>query len=254
MEEDSTQVPNATGQNNVSKDDNQLETNQSEPPNMQDMQDHSTDTGEQVDGDDNSEQQNLFNEIFERTFGRLDLASYPTNEAFMSEYRQSLDAEAVASRLFGGTALDPLFAMESMIDALLDLEAENLHPLNPQDTAAIVRNYAVTGEGFRDNASTLEVDPTLVSPEESRKARAFLEQLPVATAEADKESQSESCFCDCDYDGEHPPVRLACGHVFGRSCLLKWVDVGNGNACNCPVCREPFVRETTDTTDERASG
>ena len=50
---------------------------------------------------------------------------------------------------------------------------------------------------------------------------------------------SQCIICTEDYskDHVHCATKLECGHVFGRSCIVKWEDAHS----SCPVCRQPFT-------------
>ncbi|KAL8772480.1 MAG: hypothetical protein Q9209_002432 [Squamulea sp. 1 TL-2023] len=55
------------------------------------------------------------------------------------------------------------------------------------------------------------------------------------------------CICQepsLERNGAEVPVKLACGHVFGFACILKWtfnkIDSGS-TAPQCPQCRTPFL-------------
>ncbi|KAL8777860.1 MAG: hypothetical protein Q9213_007679 [Squamulea squamosa] len=55
------------------------------------------------------------------------------------------------------------------------------------------------------------------------------------------------CICQetsLERNGAEVPVKLACGHVFGLACILKWtfnkID-GGSTAPECPQCRTPFL-------------
>lgn len=50
---------------------------------------------------------------------------------------------------------------------------------------------------------------------------------------------------------KHYPVKLPCGHIFGRECLYKWSRLEN----SCPLCRKPIVEPTPEERrDTNASG
>ena len=45
------------------------------------------------------------------------------------------------------------------------------------------------------------------------------------------------CMEDYSKDHVHCATELKCGHVFGRSCIVKWDDAHS----SCPMCRQPFT-------------
>lgn len=45
------------------------------------------------------------------------------------------------------------------------------------------------------------------------------------------------CFAEWTSAGDHRISSLKCGHVFGHSCVLRWLNLSNkGDKC-CPVCK-----------------
>lgn len=45
------------------------------------------------------------------------------------------------------------------------------------------------------------------------------------------------CFAEWTSAGDHRIASLNCGHVFGQSCVLRWLNLAdNGEKC-CPVCK-----------------
>lgn len=43
------------------------------------------------------------------------------------------------------------------------------------------------------------------------------------------------CICLCSHDTF---VRTNCGHIFGKNCIMKWIE---GEHINCPMCRSAMV-------------
>jgi len=50
--------------------------------------------------------------------------------------------------------------------------------------------------------------------------------------------QVECVFCLCDIDEGEEIRDLACKHVFHRSCLDRWLEVGRAT---CPLCRDSLL-------------
>ena len=51
---------------------------------------------------------------------------------------------------------------------------------------------------------------------------------------------SNRCIICTEYyskDQSHCATELECGHVFGRSCIVRWEDAHS----SCPMCRQPFT-------------
>lgn len=58
-------------------------------------------------------------------------------------------------------------------------------------------------------------------------------------------SQCSICLQAID-TAEHVAVRTSCQHVFGKSCLTKWIESSQANSAACPVCRTVlFVKPLT---------
>lgn len=85
----------------------------------------------------------------------------------------------------------------------------------------------------------------------------FLEEMkPVSTAELDPEDREcHICAADLTTDANHlhGAVRLPCNHIFGESCIMKWLspyvpclqNVKELSSCanTCPMCRQVFFPE-----------
>jgi hypothetical protein len=61
------------------------------------------------------------------------------------------------------------------------------------------------------------------------------------------------CFEEFYNHPGHAPARFigpnSCNHVFGSSCLKRWVDSGNANANKCPNCRRVLFRHEGDVEE-----
>lgn len=63
---------------------------------------------------------------------------------------------------------------------------------------------------------------------------------PEQAADGTESTQDEPqipLLCDHEEEFDHGPLRMPCGHVFGRSCLAQWLKT----ATNCPLCRVALV-------------
>jgi hypothetical protein len=59
----------------------------------------------------------------------------------------------------------------------------------------------------------------------------------------------ECGICSAGYDSTHEPIKIPCGHIFGRQCMEKWLTiVENGKRRNnCPFCRQELcIAEEVD--------
>lgn len=55
---------------------------------------------------------------------------------------------------------------------------------------------------------------------------------------------NQCIICTEDYSNDHThcATELECGHVFGRSCIIKWDETQWDVAhSSCPMCRQPFT-------------
>ncbi|KAF2809110.1 uncharacterized protein BDZ99DRAFT_477576 [Mytilinidion resinicola] len=68
----------------------------------------------------------------------------------------------------------------------------------------------------------------------------------------DSEPECSICREELEYDltqdQDHGPVRTACQHVFGESCLQSWLLGFPIELANCPMCRRPLRRPVETTT------
>ncbi|XP_059155523.1 E3 ubiquitin-protein ligase RFWD3-like [Physella acuta] len=108
-----------------------------------------------------------------------------------------------------------------------------------------------------------QVQPPYTSPRCKKRKRADMQEDKKQTDKIDDnaEEEDEDCCSVClepwTTGGEHRITCLRCGHLFGLSCILKWVE----QAHSCPQCKAPakktdlrniFVRKiTAEDTSER---
>ncbi|KAG0354639.1 RING finger and WD repeat domain-containing protein 3 [Gamsiella multidivaricata] len=59
-----------------------------------------------------------------------------------------------------------------------------------------------------------------------------------------EESTCSICFEHWTNSGSHRLVSIKCGHLFGESCILKWMaQRGRGGCAKCPECNHPAMRK-----------
>lgn len=110
-------------------------------------------------------------------------------------------------------------------------------------------------------ANTLDIEEEMTYANTSTDTwqiiKFFLEEMkPVSTAELDPEDREcHICAADLTTDANrlHGAVRLPCNHIFGESCIMKWLSpyvpcLQNSKelsscANTCPMCRQVFFPE-----------
>lgn len=50
------------------------------------------------------------------------------------------------------------------------------------------------------------------------------------------------CFDVWSNQGTHRVCCLRCGHIFGHSCLLRWLNTQTGNKKSCPTCKRKVIK------------
>lgn len=102
-------------------------------------------------------------------------------------------------------------------------------------------NNEQSGEGnhlrttkYRD---FIDSDPPMWFPTDAT-ASTHSEYHRLATQSLEKEDDSEN--------NEHVPVKMPCGHIFGRSCLLEWLK----SNISCPLCRSEVESQSVQTSDQ----
>lgn len=70
----------------------------------------------------------------------------------------------------------------------------------------------------------------------------FRSRVPtVRFGEIDRRDHVDGCsVCLTEFESESEINHVACGHVFHRVCLEKWLDV-NRWSITCPLCRTPLM-------------
>ena len=96
-----------------------------------------------------------------------------------------------------------------------------------------------------DQLITESEDATSKPPSTADASLAFLRSLPVVPFD-DLAEESKTCpICMEAFENtEHPevPVRLPCSHIFGKSCISKWISNNS-----CPLCRAVCFRSEAVT-------
>ena len=63
----------------------------------------------------------------------------------------------------------------------------------------------------------------------------FMDWLNCEFSPKDTDKDIDCAICLCDHDTF---VKTKCGHIFGRKCILKWIEQGK---TDCPMCRRNLV-------------
>ncbi|XJO78904.1 hypothetical protein BDV3_003273 [Batrachochytrium dendrobatidis] len=61
-----------------------------------------------------------------------------------------------------------------------------------------------------------------------------------------QESATECPICieGCTSFGPHRIVAFKCGHLFGKSCIVKWIESARkGQKATCPTCKKPITKQ-----------
>lgn len=65
---------------------------------------------------------------------------------------------------------------------------------------------------------------------------------------------TETCvICTEPFSETHQPVALPCRHIFGHTCIKKWLRNGRGNTNSCPFCRHIIFDQASQSTFDAAS-
>lgn len=62
--------------------------------------------------------------------------------------------------------------------------------------------------------------------------------------------QNPRCaICWRDFDADYRPVKLPCGHIFGKECIISWARgiTPSGRYNSCPICRAELLPPTLHT-------
>lgn len=82
---------------------------------------------------------------------------------------------------------------------------------------------------------------------QSKKVISNLPEVVVTGDDLQEESNIECCFCLCDNVPGEKRVKLPCGHLFDRECLISWLERSN----TCPVCRYELETDSHKYEEER---
>lgn len=123
-----------------------------------------------------------------------------------------------------------------------DVELENVGPDHDIDTLGkdvLLADKETTASAFMNNTCLPTPPPSPNKTSESMSVEALIN-------ETDDEEDDESQFCGICmelYTDSHPAFCLAaCGHIYGKTCLTKWVNSIAPNANLCPECRASLCK------------
>ena len=68
-----------------------------------------------------------------------------------------------------------------------------------------------------------------------------------AAAEAER---CTICLDSLDTSGEHAPLQLKCGHIYGAACIREWLSKDKKHGARCPQCQAPVAGRS----EQRALG
>ncbi|XP_020608909.1 E3 ubiquitin-protein ligase RFWD3-like [Orbicella faveolata] len=108
-------------------------------------------------------------------------------------------------------------------------------------TPAVARSVQVLGvlavnspDEFQNKAS---------KPSSKNTSKVKISKSPLKSPEKDDDSQScPICFEPWSNSGAHRLSSLSCGHLFGRSCIERWLKAKGGND-KCPQCNAPAKKK-----------
>lgn len=90
---------------------------------------------------------------------------------------------------------------------------------------------------------------TLRSPSTANPSLALLESLPVISISELPEEHNTCHICKEAFENRNDselPVRLPCGHIFGKICISKWI-----SNRTCPLCRAIFFEHAGPNAPEQ---
>ena len=81
-------------------------------------------------------------------------------------------------------------------------------------------------------------------PVEKRKKRSFLRRIRIQSYRKDNDGQVCSiCLELWTNSGLHRVVSLKCGHLFGKSCIKRWIKSKKKTKARCPECKKTFCKK-----------
>jgi len=101
-------------------------------------------------------------------------------------------------------------------------------------TPVVVRSVQVLGVSAVNSPDEFQNKTSKPSSKNSSKVKS-----PIKSPQKDDDSQScPICFEPWSNSGAHRLSSLNCGHLFGRSCIERWLKAKGGND-KCPQCNAP---------------
>lgn len=104
-------------------------------------------------------------------------------------------------------------------------------------TPSVVRSVQVLGVSAANSPD--EFQNKVSKPSSKNTSKVKIAKSPLKSPEKDDDSQScPICFEPWSNSGAHRLSSLSCGHLFGRSCIERWLKAKGGND-KCPQCNAP---------------
>ena len=105
--------------------------------------------------------------------------------------------------------------------------------------------------------ATSQVDTPNIMP--TSRAETFVDTLPILILDLLPEDHRNCPVCLERYSQQsEQPIRVPCGHIIGKNCLLTWLQSAPRNANNntnkCPICRAVLFEHEVDEDTIIANG
>lgn len=163
----------------------------------------------------------------------------PTESELQTESEPPTESELSSSLLTS----EPISVASVEVESVASLEVESVQSENNQP------------EYVADEASATDTEePDVVFVGEFEEQRGSKrEHEDEDTSESNKKKRIESdedddgnlcpiCFDIWNNSGTHRVCCLRCGHLFGHSCLLRWINTQTGNKKSCPTCKRKVIK------------
>ncbi|XP_031281273.1 probable E3 ubiquitin-protein ligase XERICO [Pistacia vera] len=151
--------------------------------------------------------------------------------------RQSLLSDhlgpTIVSRILASTGLSPQ-DIESITTLFMSLAREmETDPINRDARVLTIRVFVLVATTNSDDQRIREDSFMQAVPRSIPASKEAIQKLEKVRVEDCLELMKECTVCSEEFQFDLENLRLPCGHVYHKDCIVKWLEISH----MCPLCR-----------------
>lgn len=123
-------------------------------------------------------------------------------------------------------------------DSMDDITGEGKIPRTGSNTPSSL----MAATGISDNNNERTTISSILNPQSESDSSQSHESTHNAFIENTEGQDQAQATQEQNPEYLHSPVKIPCGHIFGRSCLYEWTRLEN----SCPLCRKKIAEQTEE--------